>query len=258
MNKKRHKKKVDNLISIYGINSGVEILKSKYQIQKIDLLNNGTATKNRNVMQLINSRNYKLRILDKEQYLKLYKGWRTQGIVVHFLGNILRHISNFESKKAPYCLLLIDGIEDPQNLGQIIRTCECSGINGILLPKNRSGEISQVTLQVSQGGFVHMPLYQIGNISQTIRSLKKQGFWVIGLENSINVKNWYSQKLTEKLVIVLGGEGHGIRHLTKKLCDHLVTIPMNGKINSLNVTAAASAILFERNRQILSLKDKKR
>lgn len=252
MNKKRNKQKIKDYISIYGINGATEILKSKFQIHGIDFLENSNATKNHKLMKLVNSNNYKIRRFQKEQYLKLYKSWRTQGVVIHLSGDFVKPLPSFASQKSPCCLLLTDGVEDPQNLGQIMRTSECAGIDGIILPKNRSGAISQATLQVSQGAFIHLPLYQTGNVSQTIKFLKKQGFWIIGLENGVNAKNWFSENLTEKVVIIVGGEGSGIRQLTQKLCDFLLTIPMNGKINSLNVSAAVSAILFERKRQLLS------
>ena len=252
MSKKRQNQKNREYISIYGINGAVEILQSKVTIIGIDILEGGIATKTSKIMNNINPKLYKVRRLQKEQYLGIYKNWRTQGIVIHITGVIVKSLPNLENQKAPSCLLLIDGVEDPQNIGQIIRTSECAGIDGIILPKNRSGAISQTTLQVSQGAFIHLPLYQIGNISQTIKALKKQGYWIVGLENSVKAKNWYSVDLTGKVVIIIGGEGSGISQLTKKLCDFVVTIPMKGKINSLNVSAAVSAILFERNRQILN------
>tara|TARA_B100001029_G_scaffold179151_1_gene187711 strand:- start:881 stop:1645 length:765 start_codon:yes stop_codon:yes gene_type:complete len=251
MSKKRQKQKIKDLISIYGVNGSIEVLKSKFLIHGIDLLEDGNATKNSKLMKLFRSKNYKIRRFNKEQYLKIYKKWRTQGIVVHLTGDFIKPLPSFEKYKSPCCLLLIDGVEDPQNIGQIMRTSECAGINGMILPKNRSGPISQASLQVSQGAFIHLPLFQIGNISQTIKLLKKQGFWIIGLENGVNAKNWYTENLTEKIIIIVGGEGSGIRKLTKNLCDFLLTIPMNGKINSLNVSAAVSTILFERKRQLL-------
>ena len=250
MSKKRNKNKIKDYVSIYGINGATEVLNSKFQIHGIDFLENSNATKNLKLMKLVKSKNFKIRHLQKEPFLKLYKNWRTQGVVIHLSGDFVKQLPSFENHKSPCCLLMTDGVEDPQNLGQIMRTSECAGIDGIILPKNRSGAISQATLQVSQGAFIHLPLYQTGNVSQTIKSLKKQGFWIVGLENGVNAKYWFSEDLTDKVVIIVGGEGSGIRQLTQKLCDFLLTIPMNGNINSLNVSAAVSAILFERNRQI--------
>ena len=117
-------------------------------------------------------------------------------------------------------------------------------------PQHNSVPITQTVLQVSQGAFVNMPLYQITNLSQGIKDLKKNDFWIVGLENSIDAKSWYKIDYTGKTVIVVGSEGKGLRQKTIKNCDFKATIPMKGKINSLNVSAAVSAILFERQRQL--------
>ena len=148
------------------------------------------------------------------------------------------------------CLLALDQIEDPQNFGQIIRTAECAGINGIIFPKHHSAPITESVLQVSQGAFANMPLYEVTNLNHEILQLKKSEFWIIGLENSINAKPWYEVEFSGKTVIVVGSEGRGIRHKVLKSCDFIATIPMQGKTNSLNVSAAVSAVAFERIRQL--------
>ena len=144
-------------------------------------------------------------------------------------------------------------MEDPQNLGQIIRTAECAKISGILLPKHQSVQLTDSVLQVSQGAFVHLPIYRCGNLHQQLRILKKEGFWVIGVENSVNTLSWYELDYKRKLVLVMGSEGKGIRPVIIKTCDELITIPMHGKLNSLNVSSATSIILFERIRQLSPL-----
>ena len=124
----------------------------------------------------------------------------------------------------------------------------------ILISDNKTVGITNAVLQVSQGAFLNMPIYMIGNISQTLEMLKKEGFWVIGVENSVEASNWYDIDLCGKIILVFGSEGKGIRESTLKKCDFIATIPMLGKINSLNISASVSAILFERNRQLLSFK----
>jgi len=135
-------------------------------------------------------------------------------------------------------------------LGQIIRTAECSGIDGLIIPDRDSAQITNSVLQVSQGAFASLPIYSCGNVQQTLQQLKKEGFWIIGVENDTNGKLWYEIDYTGKVIIVIGSEGKGIRQLVKHNCDFIATIPMQGKINSLNVSASVSAILFERQRQI--------
>ncbi len=145
---------------------------------------------------------------------------------------------------------MLDQINDPQNLGQIIRTSECAGINGIILPKNNSVKITNTVLQVSQEAFVSTNIYMQTNLKSTIDYLKSKGFWIVGIENGVDAKQWYELDYSGKIVFILGSEGKGIRELIKKNCDFLATIKMNGKIESLNVSAATSIILFERQRQL--------
>jgi 23S rRNA (guanosine2251-2'-O)-methyltransferase len=147
-------------------------------------------------------------------------------------------------------LLVIDNLEDPQNLGQIIRTAECANISGILLPEHQCVQLTNAVLQVSQGAFVHLPIYSCGNLHQQLRALKKEGFWIIGVENSVNAVSWHELDYNRNLVLVMGSEGKGIRQVIVKTCDELITIPMQGQLNSLNVSSATSAILFERQRQL--------
>ena len=148
----------------------------------------------------------------------------------------------------------MDQIEDPQNFGQIIRTAECAGINGIIIPKHHSAPITDTVLQVSQGAFVNMPLYEVTNLKNEFQQLKDNGFWIVGLENSIDAKPWHEIEYIGKMVIVVGSEGKGIREKVLESCDFKATIPMQGETNSLNVSAAVSAIVFERLRQIQELK----
>ena len=135
-------------------------------------------------------------------------------------------------------------------MGQIIRTAECSGIDGLIIPDRGNAQITNSVLQVSQGAFASLPIYSCGNVQQTLKKLKDEGFWIIGVENDSNGKIWHEIDYSGKIVIVFGSEGKGIRQLVKYNCDYIATIPMQGKINSINVSAAVSAILFERQRQI--------
>ena len=142
----------------------------------------------------------------------------------------------------------------PQNLGQILRTCECAGINGVILPRHNSVHITNSVIQVSQGAIFHLNVFIETNLNNTIKYLKSNDFWIIGIENSIDSNNWNEMDYKGKIAIVIGSEGKGIRPLIQKACDFLATIPMQGKINSLNVSAALSAVVFERQRQLQSSK----
>ena len=149
------------------------------------------------------------------------------------------------------CLLVLDRLEDPQNFGQIIRTAECAGINGIIYSTHHSVPLNETVLQVSQGAFVNMEFYEVTNIKNELTKLKKNNFWIIGLENSANARPWYSIDYSGNTAIVFGSEGYGIRKKVLETCDFIATIPMQGSTNSLNVSAAISAVIFEKLRQKL-------
>ena len=164
----------------------------------------------------------------------------------------MQNVPSFANSDIKECLLVIDNLEDPQNLGQIIRTAECANITGLLLPEHQSVQLTDAVLQVSQGAFVHLPIFCCGNLHHQLRALKKEGFWIIGVENSVKAISWDQLDYKRKLVLVMGSEGKGIRPVIIKVCDELITIPMQGKLSSLNVSSATSAILFERLRQLSS------
>ena len=232
-----------------GINNALAILESnRFDILSIDILQNSRADRHPRLKNLID--NHLVFQFSKDQFYKKHIESRTQGIIVEFSGKLIENSLPDFKNKSNICLLALDQIEDPQNFGQIIRTADCAGINGILFPQHHSVPITQTVLQVSQGAFVNMPLYKLTNLSQGFEELKKNDFWIVGLENSIDAKPWYKIDYSGKTVIVVGSEGKGLRQKTMKNCDFKATIPMKGKINSLNVSAAVSAILFERQRQL--------
>jgi len=246
-------KKINKYFSIFGINNSINVLSSdKVQIVSIFLLKDSLAFKNIDIKKSIKIFSNKVTILDKYEFNNKFTSIRSQGIVLNFEFALNNSLPQFSNKNT--CLLLPERIEDPQNLGQIIRTSECAGIDGLLISDNRTAGVTNSVLQVSQGAFLNIPIYMIGNISQTLEMLKKEGFWVIGVENSVEASNWYDVDLGGKIILVFGSEGKGIRQSTLKKCDFIATIPMLGKINSLNISASVSAILFERNRQLSSFK----
>ena len=235
---------------IYGLNGAQEVLSSgHYSINHIDIKSRSVAEKHQVISRLLKNHKSKVNIIDSKKFGIKYNDFRTQGIVVSFEGQIKKQLPQFNEDK-DIGLLLCDQITDPQNLGQIIRTAECSGIDGLIIPDRGNAQITNSVLQVSQGAFASLPIYSCGNVQQTLKRLKDEGFWIIGVENDSNGKIWHDIDYSGKIVIVFGSEGKGIRQLVKYNCDYIATIPMQGKINSINVSAAVSAILFERQRQI--------
>ena len=170
--------------------------------------------------------------------------------MIEFTGNLYSDLYSLDISEENICFIIADQLSDPQNLGQILRTCECAGINGIILPKHNSIHLTNSVLQVSQGAFMYINVFIETNLKSSMNYLKSKGFWIIGVENGIESDQWYNMDYKGKIAIVIGSEGTGIRRLIKDSCDFLTTIDMKGKINSLNVTAAVSTILFERQRQL--------
>ena len=237
--------------SIYGLNNAISLLSStKYLINSISIMKGSVSESNPLIQEYISSKKKYVKFLNKNEFLEKYNYKHTQGIVIQFSAEIFKDFNLLEFKKKNICYIIIDQINDPQNLGQIIRTCECAGIDGIILPKHGSVHITDTVLQVSQGAFENIDLFMVTNIKNKIKELKNNDFWVIGMENSIDSKEWYKMDYKKKVAIVFGSESKGIRKLVKESCDFLSTISMKGKINSLNVSASISAIVFERQRQL--------
>ncbi len=244
------KRIVPQTYRVYGLNGAQEVLNANhYPINCIDIKSSSPAEKDQKISRLLENYKSKVNILNADAFAIKYNDLRTQGIVISFDGQIKKQLPQFKDDK-DIALLLGDQITDPQNLGQIIRTAEGSGIDGLIIPDRGSAQITDSVLQVSQGAFISLPIYNCGNVQQTLQQFKNEGFWIIGIENDSDGKIWHEIDYSGKVIIVVGSEGKGIRQLVKHNCDFIATIPMKGKINSLNVSAAVSAILFERQRQI--------
>ena len=149
------------------------------------------------------------------------------------------------AKRGQYSLVLVlDGVEDPHNLGAIIRTAHAAGAAAVLVPDRRAAGLTETVAKAAAGALEHLPVVRVGNISQTLEALKGRGFWIYGLDE--RATDLYSETdFARPTVLVLGGEGQGLHQLVKKHCDVLLRIPMAGAISSLNVSVAAGIVLFE-------------
>ena len=237
--------------TIFGINGCATVLESrKYKITDILIQSGSPAERDGKITHALGYHGGHIKFLPASQFKSQFGKWRTQGIIVRFMGKIETDLPSFTDQSGNIGLLILDRIEDPQNLGQIIRTAECAGIHGIIIPKHDSCGITDTVIQVSQGSFTQVSIYQVNNLHQTVTNLKDEEFWVIAMENSLDAKHWHQVDYKGKVAIIAGSEGRGIKKLVLEKCDFLVTIPMQGKTNSLNVSAAVSAVLFERLRQL--------
>lgn len=145
-------------------------------------------------------------------------------------------------------LVLLDEIEDPQNLGAILRSAECAGVDGVVLPERRSAGLTEAVYEVSAGALEHLKVARVPNLVQTMERLKERGIWLVGAESGGEGGYWEFD-YTQPVGLILGSEGKGLRPLVRKTCDKVLSIPMRGKVNSLNVASAASVFLFEVVRQ---------
>ncbi len=246
---KKNNNKNEKYFQVYGINNCIPVLdNSSFKIINI-FISEDKVSKHKSIITYEKYRK-KIKVIKNSVFYEKFAGYRTQGLVVSFYGDIVKNINENNFNKKNSCLLILDQVEDPQNAGQIIRTSECAGIDGIIFPVHNSFRITNTVLNVSQGAFVNIPLYEVTNISRTIQNLKNNDFWVVGIENTKDAELWSNIDYSGKTVIILGSEGKGIRKNVISHCDFLGKIPMQGLTNSLNVSAAVSAILFERLRQI--------
>lgn len=195
---------------------------------------------------------------DKKDMEKIANNKNHQGVIAFVppfsyceIEDILEYAK--EKKEDPF-ILILDGIEDPHNLGAIVRTAETAGVHGIIIPKRRSASVNSTVAKVSSGAVEYMKIARVTNITDAIDKLKKEGLWICGTDINTD-KYYYEQDLTGSLAIVIGNEGKGISEKVKKNCDFLVKIPMMGKVTSLNASVSTGIIIYEALKQRLQKKN---
>jgi len=157
-------------------------------------------------------------------------------------------LSDAEQEKAPLFLLL-DHLEDPQNVGSLLRTAEAAGVNGVIMPEHRAAAVTAAVVRASAGAAEHLPVAQVPNLVRCMKLLKERGVWFVGLEGSAEARDLAATDLTGPIGLVVGSEGRGLRRLVREHCDFLVKLPMRGKVESLNAGVAGAIALFEAVRQ---------
>jgi len=167
-----------------------------------------------------------------------------QGVVAFGAVQRYAELDDVLARGGVQLLVLLDGVEDPHNLGAIIRTAHAAGASAILIPDRRAAGLTDVVGKAAAGALEHLPVVRVGNVTQTLEMLKKRGFWIYGLDER-GTQLYSETDYAKPTVFVLGGEGQGLHQLVKKHCDLLVRIPMAGAISSLNVSVAAGIVLFE-------------
>ena len=230
---------------VYGRNVAKEILKKNGQVQKI-VLQEGFDDKEIN--SLIEKKNFKVEVKQKRDIDRLAEGVH-QGIILYIPDYKYKNLYEV-LENDPQFVVLLDHLEDPHNLGAIIRTCEAAGVDAIIMPKDRQVMINSTVMKTSVGTLDNMDIVSVTNLVNTIEELKKNGFWVVGtaLENSIDYRDI---DYSSKIALVIGNEGSGMSRLVTKSCDFIAKIPMYGTTNSLNASVAAGIMIYEviRNRK---------
>ena len=221
---------------VYGKNVAKEILNNKKEIKKIYLSDNF------NDEEILNKiKNLKITILSKKEMDKMVKE-NHQGIILEINDYEYASLECILQSENPL-IVILDHIEDPHNLGAIIRTGEAAGVDGIIIPKNRSVQVNSTVMKTSAGALENVKLCMVTNLANTIEKLKKQGFWFVGTD--MEGTPYKDIDYSSKTCIIIGNEGFGMSRLIKEQCDFIATIPMKGKVNSLNASVAAGIIIFE-------------
>jgi 23S rRNA (guanosine2251-2'-O)-methyltransferase len=189
---------------------------------------------------------------------KLADGGRHQGVVAEIApraGDPETQLEEaLEAAAGPPLLLVLDGVQDPHNLGACLRSADAAGVAAVVAPRDRAAGLTPVVRKVAAGAAETVPLVSVVNLARTLRDLKARGIWLVGTDDSAD-KSLYEADLTGPLALVMGSEGEGMRRLTRECCDQLVSIPMAGAVESLNVSVAAGVVLFEAVRQRQVRKD---
>ncbi len=242
----REEKRFDDQIE--GRNSVLELLESGKDINKIYVIRGEKHGSINKILGIAKERKIIVVEKDKKQMDEMAQEENYQGVIAIVPPFEYVEISDIldlakEKNEDPFVLIL-DGIEDPHNLGSIIRTAETAGVHGIIIPKRRAASVNSTVNKTSAGAVEHMKIARVTNISDSIEELKKAGLWICGTDISAE-KYYYNQDLTGPLGIVIGNEGKGISDKVKKNCDFNVKIPMRGKITSLNASVSTGIIVYE-------------
>ncbi|HEX9655103.1 MAG TPA: 23S rRNA (guanosine(2251)-2'-O)-methyltransferase RlmB [bacterium] len=236
---------------IYGRNPVLEALRARLKFEKILLADHLDASRVAEILSLAKRAGIFVQRLPQKRLIEI-AGADSQGIVglVHpqtyaEVDDILKKGGRLQ--ETPF-LALLDGLEDPHNLGAVIRAADGAGVHGLILPKRRSVGLTGAVAKSSAGASAHVLIAQVTNLNNCIEELKEKNIWLVGADQTAD-KLYYEADLSGALGVVIGGEGKGLHRLVKEKCDFLVKIPMYGRVNSLNAAVAAALIFFEARRQ---------
>lgn len=220
---------------VYGKNVAKEMLNKKEKINKAFLYNKFNGNE---ILSNLKKQNIKIKYLTKDELNKIETG-NHQGIILEVDDYKYSSIDDLNDD----IIVMLDHLEDPHNFGAIIRTCEAAGVKNIIIPKDRSVKVTSSVIKVSVGAIENVKIALVNNLVNTIKELKQKGYWIIGTD--MQGTDYRNIDYSGKIVLVIGNEGKGLSRLTEENCDFIASIPMRGKVNSLNASVAAALIIYE-------------
>lgn len=238
-------------MQIEGKNQVKQALLANTTINRL-LVDKNFASRKDEILSLASKNKIKVEFLPKNLLDKKSQTGHHQGYIaeaVEFEYSSLDEILHFaQDKNQKPFVVLLDGVEDPHNFGAIIRSCECAGVHGIVICKNRACQVNETVIRTSAGAIANMKIARVGNLKEAIDQLKKQNVWVYGAEAGGDMI--YSKNLSDRAIaVVIGSEGDGIKPSIKSYCDDIISLPLKGQVNSLNASVACGIIVFEILRQ---------
>ncbi|MBR4178362.1 MAG: 23S rRNA (guanosine(2251)-2'-O)-methyltransferase RlmB [Bacilli bacterium] len=225
---------------VYGKNVVNEVLDNNTKVYKAFLDNKFD---DQNILTKINKKNIKKFHIDKNKLDKMCSNSVNQGVALDIEEYKYHDLKELEKDNNANFVIMLDSLEDPHNFGAIIRTCECAGVNYIIIPRNRSVSVNSTVYKTACGAVSHVKIIEVVNLSNTIRKLQDLGFWVYA--SDMGGKDYKSIDFNGKTCLVIGSEGHGIKQIVRNTCDEVISLPMKGKINSLNASVAAGIFIYE-------------
>ena len=236
-----------------GIHAVREALQAGRPLDRIVIAKGRQDTRVEEIVQLARRQGVPLRFEDRAQLDRLANAKDHQGVVAVTASRPAATLEDIlaEAKRAPDqkgLIVLLDGVEDPHNLGAIVRTALAAGAHGVVIPERRAAGLTDTVARSSAGALAHLPVAKVANLSRAMEDLKEAGYWLVGLDERAE-KDYTEVDYTSPVGIVMGSEGQGLHDLVRKRCDFLVSLPTAGPVKSLNVSVAAGVVLFEVLRQ---------
>lgn len=234
-----------------GKNPVRELLGSGATIEKISVVNGSNDAEVRNLVQVARDKGIKVDYIDKRGLDKLSETGHHQGIIAFYTefkyANLNDVIMAEREKGKDLLFVILDEVLDPHNLGSVIRVAECAGASGVIIPSRRSANVNETVIRTSAGATAYMPVIKVSNLNQTIEELKQLNVWVYAAD--MDGSPMTKTNLKGDIALVIGGEGSGVHSLVRKNCDGIISIPMFGKVNSLNASVSAGIVIYEAVRQ---------